>query len=232
MATKTPAFPPQHASEADGAQDPVQYLVARIREAIVSGRLFPNERLVEGEIADRFSTNRAAVRAALIELRGEGLVEREANRGARVHAVSLREAIEIAQVRRPLEGICAGMAAERATEDERDELRALIAEVERALADGDVMRYSALNNEFHLRIYEISHHEIASSTAIRLRNLASRIRFRTALVPGRPAVAVPEHRVMMEAIVAGDAAAAAAAAEAHFTSMLEVLQSLDESEFL
>ena len=53
----------------------------------------------------------------------EGLVERIQNRGARVRAISLDEAIEITEVRMALEGLCAAKAAERATGEDRTELR-------------------------------------------------------------------------------------------------------------
>jgi DNA-binding GntR family transcriptional regulator len=94
--------------EKDGmstSSGPVDDLVAQIRDAIVNGDFYPNEHLIEGQLASQFQVSRTAVRAALIELASEGLVEREANRGARVRAVKLNEALEISEVRRLLEGL-------------------------------------------------------------------------------------------------------------------------------
>ena len=226
MPGRTPAK-----SSADDSQQ-VHDLVEEIREAIVSGRLYPNERLVEGDVAERFSSSRAAVRAALLELTVEGLVDREMNRGARVHAVSLDEAIQICEVRVPLEGVCAAKAAEQITEEECTELRSVISQMESAISRGDVYAYADLNNSLQLRIYQISRHPIAVGAAMRLRNLASRTRFRTAFVPGRSAVTMPEHREMVDAIVARSPERAARAAEAHFASVLKTLQSLNESDFV
>src|SRR5260370_17283438 len=87
----------------------------KLREAIVSGQFHPNERLVEAAIAERIGAGRTAVRAALVRLDQEGLVELERNRGARGRLISDREALEIEEVRAPLEGMLARRAATRVT---------------------------------------------------------------------------------------------------------------------
>ena len=86
-------------------------VTAHLREAIARGRLTPNERLIEEELARDYGVNRANIRMALAMLDQEGLVVREPNRGARVRAVSDSEAIEIAETRLAIEGmISAGQA--------------------------------------------------------------------------------------------------------------------------
>src|SRR5260370_6761056 len=89
---------------------PLRDAYHQLREAIVSGRYHPNERLVEAAIAQRIGAGRTAVRAALVRLDQEGLVEIERNRGARGRLISDREAPEIEEARAAL----AGMLAPRA----------------------------------------------------------------------------------------------------------------------
>ena len=101
-----------------------------IREAILSGQFVPNQRLIEADLSEQFAASRASVRAALAELANEGLIERVQNRGARVRAVSLAEAVEICEVRMVVEGLCAAKAAERATDADAAGLREI----------GDAMR--------------------------------------------------------------------------------------------
>src|SRR6185312_3336921 len=60
-----------------------------LHDAIVCGRLQPNERLVEADLGEALGVGRAAIRTALVRLEQEGLVERERNRGARVRLISL-----------------------------------------------------------------------------------------------------------------------------------------------
>ena len=82
-----------------------------LREAIVSGEYAPNQRLIEADLSATYGASRAAVRTALLELSAEGLVDRLPNRGSRVRAIPLAEAIEILEVRMNLEGLCAAKAA-------------------------------------------------------------------------------------------------------------------------
>ncbi len=109
----------------------------KLRDEILEGVFPPGDRLVELNLGRRYGVGRAAVRAALVVLDSEGLVEREANRGATVRRISVEEAIEIAEARGMLEGLIARCAADNATEKERDELRAILAEMHRVVDAGD-----------------------------------------------------------------------------------------------
>src|SRR3954452_22837464 len=88
---------------ADGPSVPV---LDAIRDAIADGEFAPSQRLVEADLSERFGASRGSVRTALLQLTAEGLVERVQNRGARVRAISLIEAIEITEVRMALVGLC------------------------------------------------------------------------------------------------------------------------------
>ena len=88
---------------------------ARLHDAIISGRLQPNERLVEAELIDLLGVGRTAVRTALVRLAQEGLVVHERNRGARVRYVDETEAVEIVLARAALEALAVRQAAEHAT---------------------------------------------------------------------------------------------------------------------
>jgi DNA-binding GntR family transcriptional regulator len=87
----------------------------RLRNEIVSGQLQPNQRLIEADVSARLGVSRATVRALLSHLSHDGLVVREANRGAHVRFISIEEAIEITQARAALEALAAQQAADRAT---------------------------------------------------------------------------------------------------------------------
>ena len=121
--------------------------VERLRQAILAGEMAPGQRLVEEELAGMLGVTRASLRAALFDLAADGLVERIPNRGARVRAVTLDEAVAITECRMALEGLCAAKAAERVTEPDAARLRQLGEEMQRCVADGELLRYSALNHE-------------------------------------------------------------------------------------
>jgi DNA-binding GntR family transcriptional regulator len=182
---------------------------------------------VEADLSEQFAASRAAVRTALMELTSQGLVERVQNRGARVRAVSLAEAIEITEVRMALEGLCAAKAAERLTDDDRKELRDIGAAMQNAVSTGDVLRYSELNKQLHALIRTLSDQSTARGVLERLRVQNVRHQFRLAMHPCRPAQSLPQHLEIIEALCAGDPAAAEAAARAHLRSVIDVLPSVD-----
>jgi DNA-binding GntR family transcriptional regulator len=200
-------------------------VLAAIRDAIVKGEFAPNQRLVEADLSEQFGASRAAVRSALFELTNEGLVERVQNRGARVRAVTLDEAIEISEVRMAVEGLCAAKAAERVTDEQITELRALGTEMRTAVTEGHVLRYSELNQTLHLRIRQISGQSTASGVLERLRAQNVRHQFRLALVPGRPNVSLPEHLAIIDEICARAPEAAERAARRHLLSVIDALRS-------
>ncbi|MEA5360766.1 GntR family transcriptional regulator [Amycolatopsis sp., V23-08] len=205
-------------------------VVAAIRDAIVRGEFVPNQRLVEADLSAQFAASRASVRSALIELTNEGLVERVQNRGARVRAVSLEEAVEISEVRMMLEALCAAKAAERITDTEIAELRELGEAMRAAVSSGDVVGYSGLNQRLHRRVREIGGQRTAEQVLERLRGQSVRHQFRLAMRPGRPQVSLPEHLAIIDAVCAHHPVEAAEAARVHLQSVIEALREADAAE--
>ena len=201
-----------------------QHALGRLRQAILRGDMAPAQRLVENELAEQFGVTRASVRAALIELESEGLVERIRNRGSRVRVVSVEEAVAITECRMVLEGLCAAKAAVEASDEELAGLAGLGAAMTKAVADGEPMTYSELNQQLHARIRQFSGQQVAVALLDRLNAQLVRHRFQLALRPGRPQQSLGEHLAMIEAIGARDPQAAEAAARAHLTSVIEALR--------
>lgn len=205
----------------------MQYdVVDRIRDAILNGEFLPNERLVEADLIAKYQVGRAAVRMALAELEKEYLVVREPNRGARVRAISLEEAIEITEVRALLEVLVAQKAAERVTAQQMDELRAIIDQMTKAQANADLSQYSQLNRTLHKRLYDIAGHETAKRMIVNLRAQIVRYQFRASLMPGRTDVSLAEHQGIVDAVCAKDPVAAGEAMQKHMTSVTETLRKM------
>ncbi|MFI6011185.1 GntR family transcriptional regulator [Streptomyces sp. NPDC051243] len=201
-----------------------QHALAQLRQAILHGEMAPAQRLVENELAEQFGVTRASIRAALIELEAQGLVERILNRGSRVRVVSVEEAVAITECRMVLEGLCAAKAAVTAGDEQVARLADLGAAMTKAVADGEPMTYSELNQELHTTIQEFSGQRTAVELLDRLNAQLVRHRFQLALRPGRPQHSLNEHLAMIEAITARDPQAAEAAVRAHLTSVIEALR--------
>ncbi len=194
-----------------------------LRHDILKGRFAPGDRLLEVSLAEQYSVGRAAIRSALVELTSEGLVEREANRGATVRRISIREAIQITEARSVLESLIAAQAARHATAADHADLQQIIADMEAATNDAQGHAYSELNAVLHRRLREMSGHEVASQLVANLRDRAAHHQYRLALMPGRPSESLGEHRAIVQAVVARDEDAAAQAMHDHLSSVIEVL---------
>jgi len=197
-----------------------------IREAIISGEFAPNQRLIEADLSALFGASRATVRTALHELATVGLVDRMPNRGSRVRAVSLEEAVEILEVRIGLEELCAAKAAQHVTDDEIGEFRLSRAALVATVESGDLIGYSRLNQELDQRIRDISRHATAVEIIERLRAQSVRHQFRLAFQPGRAAVSGPEHVAIIDAVIARNSVAAAEATRAHLMGVIDALREI------
>jgi len=180
-------------------------------------------------LAGLLAVTRASLRAALFDLTAEGLVERIPNRGARVRAVTLDEAVAITECRMALEGLCAAKAAELVTEAQAARLRDLGEEMERRVADGEPLKYSALNHELHRLIREISAQTVAADMLERLNGQLVRHQFQLSLRPGRPQASLPEHLAMISAITGRRPAEAEEATRSHLRSVITALRETEEA---
>jgi DNA-binding GntR family transcriptional regulator len=201
---------------------------AELRQAILSGDFAPGQRLVEEDLAAHLGVTRASLRAALLDLTAEGLVERVPNRGARVRVVTTEEAVAITECRMALEGLCAAKAAQRVTDAEAAELRRLGDGMINAVAAGDASTYSQLNHEMHRRVREISGQHVAVSMLERLNAQLVRHQFKIALRPGRPERSLPDHLAIIDAVAGHRPADAEAATRRHLESVIVALQAEDQ----
>jgi DNA-binding GntR family transcriptional regulator len=214
-------------AESETGRAPAPDLTQQIRDAILGAEFAPHQRLVEADLCERYDASRAAVRTALLNLTSEGLVERVPNRGARVRAISVDEAIEIVEVRIGLETLCARKAAENLTDADARRFRELRDDLSAAVASGNLVEYSRLNQEMDRAIRELSHHTTATRLLERLRAQSARHQFRLAFYPGRAAQSTPEHIAIIDAVLARDPDAAEAATRTHLDGIVDVLRGMD-----
>jgi DNA-binding GntR family transcriptional regulator len=205
--------------------DTVELLDA-LRRSILKGELNPGQRLVENDLSKRYGASRGTVREALVLLANENLVAHERNRGAWVRSVSLEEALEITEVRRVLEGLCAAKAAIRAGTEERRQLRMIGKQMQAAVKAHDVMAYSDVSQQSHLLIRQIAQQGTAAAVLDRLRYQSVRYQFSVAMLPGRPAQGLAEHLAVIDAVVRRSADLAEQLMRDHLDSVIRALKEL------
>ncbi|MEV4110515.1 FCD domain-containing protein [Nonomuraea sp. NPDC049695] len=128
------------------------------------------------------------------------------------------------ETRMVLEGLSAAKAAERVTSEQAARLREIVAEMRTAVESNDLDRYAGLNASLHAMVREIAGHRTSASIIERLGAQVARHRFRLARQPGRAAVSLPQHELIVAAIVARDPEAAQTAMQRHLRSVAQALE--------
>lgn len=149
----------------------------RLREMILAGELPGGARIAELSIVEKLGVSRTPIRAALLRLEQEGLLETLPNGGYAVRVFSEHDIAEAIELRGTLEGLCARLAAERGAmpaviSDARDCLRVvdtLLAAP--ALDDEAFSRYVALNARFHGLLSEMAGSAVISKELERVCSL-------------------------------------------------------------
>jgi DNA-binding GntR family transcriptional regulator len=180
-----------------------------IRGLIVSLELPPGAVIDERQLMERLGLGRTPVREALRKLAQEQLVEVFPRRGMFVTGVDVRDLARISEVRAALEPEAARLAAERATDEERDALGGLGDRIKRG---ADLM---TLDESIHRAVYAASHNHLLEKTLGEYYVLALRI-WMIALDHAQDLEeAVEAHRDLIQAIAVGNGDRAADLMRAH-----------------
>jgi DNA-binding GntR family transcriptional regulator len=190
----------------------------------MEGVYTPRQRLIETDIAPLLGISRATLRAALLRLQHEGFVEIQPNRGAQVRGFSVEEATRILQVHEVLEGLAAGLAAEKATAAQLAELHDIVVEMEKTLAADDLLGHLPLVGRFHQCLIEMAGNEFINQFLSMLRAPLIRHQFRVILVPGRKDESLAEHREILSYLTGRDATGAERAMRRHIAALRNSLQ--------
>ena len=135
-------------------------VAAHIRQAIMTGRLQPGERLIEQTLAAELQMSRGPVRDALRQLEQEGLVQIYRNRGAVVSTLGLRDAYEFYIVRGHLEGLAVRLAADHMRADDIAYLQSVVDQMaELRGTDEDWLVAVNLDLSFHRCIVSCSQNQ-------------------------------------------------------------------------
>ena len=180
-----------------------------IRSLIVSLELAPGAVIDERELIERLEIGRTPVREALRRLAHERLVEVYPRRGMFVTGVDVRELARLSEVRELLEPEAARLAAERATDTDREQLGLLLTEL-----DG-VSELMDLDERIHRAVYRAAHNDLLEATLEQYYVLALRIWSMALDRAHELEEAVEAHRALLEAIRAGDGERAADTMRAH-----------------
>lgn len=208
----------------DGYKPLREIVFESMREAILSGILEPGERLMEIQLAEEMGVSRTPVREAIRKLELENFVVMIPRKGAYVAGVSLKDVADVFEIRSALEGLAAGLAAERITEDELEQMeRALFYRAGEGEAELDLEQIVKSDTDFHALVYRASRNERLIQILANLREQIQRFRATSLAVPGRNKLAIEEHRMIVEALRNHNSEEAQSLAMAHIVTAENVM---------
>ncbi len=194
-----------------------------LREAIIVGELKPGERLMEVQLADKMGVSRTPVREAIRKLELEGLVEMLPRKGARVADLSVKDIMDVLEVRATLDGLASGLSAERITADEIKELKhyhsQFISYVEKDNLQGSIKK----DVEFHDIIYRSSRNDKLIQISNNLREQVQRFRVIYIKDYSSTKELVKEHTEIYDAIANRDSDSARECAQRHIKKQEEAI---------
>jgi DNA-binding GntR family transcriptional regulator len=171
-----------------------------LREAIIVGELKPGERLMEVQLADKMGVSRTPVREAIRKLELEGLVNMLPRKGAHVAELSMKDIMDVLEVRASLDGLATRLSTERITDEELKELKHVFVQfsnyIEKENLNGSIKK----DVEFHDIIYRSSHNDKLIQISNNLREQVQRFRVIYLKDYSNQKELIKEHQDIYEAI--------------------------------
>jgi DNA-binding GntR family transcriptional regulator len=130
----------------------VQTIVDAIINDVMEQRIGPGARLSEKSLCERFDIKRMYVRRALLTLANKGIVELQANKGARIRKPTFQQAVILFETRRSIESIIIQNVVRQRSDADIDKLNAHMKLEEKAFVNNDRNELIRLSGEFHLLI--------------------------------------------------------------------------------
>jgi DNA-binding GntR family transcriptional regulator len=170
-----------------------------MREAILQQVIKPGERLMESRLADDMGVSRTPIREAIRQLELEGYLVMIPRKGAYVSEISLKDIHEVYEIRSALEILASGLAAERATEQEIEQMgRCIFREAE--VLNDNIIKTVEADTDLHNLIYQASRNDRLMAILNKLREQIYRMRVVSTALPGRRVKSLGYHRDLVEAI--------------------------------
>lgn len=190
----------------------------RVEELVLNGAIPAGARINEFQLAAQLKVSRGPIREALRALENSGLLVAIPNRGVFVREVRLEDALDLYEIRAGLAHVAGKSLARRITTPQIARLKATFARMEKAIAARDISAYYAANLHFHSQIIEFAGNPRLTAMSEAVRN-ELQLYLRDAFVGrAQPRDSQSEHKLILKAIIDGDAEAAGAAFEAHILS--------------
>lgn len=176
-----------------------------LRQLIIEGTLAPGTEFNQAQIAEQLGVSRGPIREALGRLAAEGLVTVRPRRGAVVSALTHEEFLQAYQVRESLETLAIRLAVPNLTDEDVDDIDAIVDRQAEALERDDIDGFFVLNSSFHQLFVDVSRNTTLQDMYRQLIAHMGRYQMRSVALRGTVRRSVAEHRAIARACRARDA---------------------------
>ncbi|MGD8794555.1 MAG: GntR family transcriptional regulator [Anaerolineae bacterium] len=187
-----------------------------IRQKIITLELPPMSPIDEQSLMEELELGRTPIREALQRLAVEDLVSIVPRRGMFVTDIGLTDLQKVFELRMLLEGFCARLAAQRATDDQLAKMQSIVGELEQ-ISNGDAKALMHIDEQFHELLYEAADNEFLADTLRRLHALSFRIWHLVLDRLGSVRDAMDQHVAITESLQARDGCQAEALLQKHIS---------------
>lgn len=200
-----------------------EQVAQRLRQMLVENRIAPGAKLNERELSEVLNVSRTPLREAIKMLAAEGLVELLPNRGAIALELTEADVLNTFEVMAGLEAQSGELAAQRITDAELVEIKAMHFEMRAAYTRRDLPSYYRLNAAIHNAINAAAKNPILTATYQQVNARLQALRFRSNQDEEKWTNAVKEHEQMIDALAARDSAAMRHVLLEHLSNKREVV---------
>lgn len=196
----------------------------RIRAAVEEGRLKPGDRLKAATFQEELGMSPTPIREALRLLQAQGLVEHRPHHGMVVAEYPVEQTEEVYRLRLVLEPMATGLAAERATAGQLEEIRRLLDDLREAVRAGDARVDAAeLNAAWHRAVYEAAGSRYLEEFIARLWGV---LPLEAIWLASRSEASIEEHERITAAVEGRDASKAADLVREHIEATARMRERL------
>lgn len=171
-----------------------------LRSAIIDGTLKMGQSISERSISEELGVSKSPVREALAQLRDEGLVIIEPQKGARVFSLSETEVCQICDFRQVIEAAAFQLALARSAGALADDMEAVVEQMRQARAAGDTRRYLELDTQFHQLIFLHSQNDYLTACYERYLGKIAALRTHLSVMPDHTRLSFEEHVKLAAAV--------------------------------
>ena len=192
-----------------------------LKKAIIRGDIKPNSKLTLTEIAKAMGVSNTPIREAIKKLESENLVKIIPNKGIIVKEINIDDFQEILQIRAFLDGLIAKLVSEIITDEEIDEMKNIIHEMEKCVKEDDRLTYNDLDIKFHNFLLNITRNNTLKETYNKLIEHSSGARLRTLKILVRMGESLKEHKKIALKIKERNSKEANRVSQEHIENILE-----------